>query len=152
MATSKTPSTDPKLQNSLARLAALAPAPVPTEAPEASTSPVESFPAAQGQSEATPAEAVAAAVQTLRTAPKKRPVVLVERVDAPGPLKVGRKTNKTGDLQTDYVKISPKIPVVLKDKADLALLTLRKDASHGVRSLEDLITKAMEQYLHGHNF
>ena len=79
--------------------------------------------------------------------PKKSVAILVPRED---PKKMGRPTNKTGDLESDYVKISPKISRDLKEQMDRALLDLRKDSRLGILTLEDLVSNAVQEYLKKH--
>ena len=79
----------------------------------------------------------------LRATPPKDLVYLQEKKYA----KMGRPTQKQGDLKTDYVKISPAIPRSVKDRLDDALPGLKRDPSSGVLTMEDVVTKAIDAYL-----
>jgi hypothetical protein len=90
-----------------------------------------------------PIKDVAAKADMLRDAPTKRPTYMQEKPYA----KMGRPTQKQGDLKTDYVKISPAIPRNIKDRLDDALPGLRRDPAAGVLTMEDVVTKALDAYL-----
>lgn len=90
-----------------------------------------------------PNKDVAAKADMLRDAPTKRPTYMQEKPYA----KMGRPTQKQGDLKTDYVKISPAIPRSIKDRLDDALPGLRRDPTAGVLTMEDVVTQALDAYL-----
>lgn len=142
--TNKNVAQNDRLMNSLARLAALPPATAQMNAEtESSTVPreresVSPFQTTKKKATTLPPE------RALANAPTKAPTVMIAK-DLPK--RMGRPTQKTGDLKADYVKISPAIPRDLKDRMDRAMLDLRKEESLGILTMEDLVSKAVDEFL-----
>jgi hypothetical protein len=155
--------TNDKLSNALSRLSAMSP-PKPVDtvsdvadvvsalpassislAPVASEAEVIETGVKSTRSRSQPSEATNA-MDTLRRAPSKPPSVVITKEIK----KWGRPTTKVGDIKANYVKISPAIPRALKDRLDDALPRLRRDAALNVKTMEDIVTEALDAYLVKH--
>ena len=142
--TTKNVAQNDRLMNSLARLAALPPVTAQMNAETASkTEPreresVPPLPTTKKTVTSPSPERV------LSKAPTKAPTVMIAKEP---PKRMGRPTQKTGDLKADYVKISPAIPRDLKDRMDRAILDLRKEENLGILTMEDLVSKAVDEFL-----